>query len=206
MALCELCERPLQVRVDPARLTDRDIARARERSRPDRDPLDALLEAPGERGFARRFGAAFLVLAVGAAIVLAGTHSVVLALFAALLLALPAAAWGPALVAQTFGRLLRRIVAEPLARRAVRPPVWITTGRWDQWLREGLTRERERAEQPEAVLVQLARVLDERELRRVRALAVEGVVPAAQLDELLRMRTARLSRRSATGSSRHRTG
>jgi hypothetical protein len=67
-------------------------------------------------------------------------------------------------------------------------PVEVEAGRWDQWTREERRRERERAEQPEAVLRELERVLDERELRRVRAMAVHGEVPPGHLDDLLRFR------------------
>jgi hypothetical protein len=64
----------------------------------------------------------------------------------------------------------------------------VAPGRWDQWMREERRRRHEVADHPHAVLRELERVLDERELRRVRALAQQGEVPPTHLLDLLRFR------------------
>jgi vacuolar-type H+-ATPase subunit I/STV1 len=79
-------------------------------------------------------------------------------------------------------------VARALRRAAPAGTIEVERGRWDQWQREEKLRARERAEHPDAVLRELERVLDERELRRVRVLAERGEVPAEHLDDLLRYR------------------
>jgi hypothetical protein len=193
---CEACERPLAVRIDRSRILRRGAVPAHLRAASRRgDAAAALLVSRGTRGFLLRLMAALplpLVLGLvawggGAAI------PVVLAFTAAGIL--PAALWGPALVA-TWLESIRRGVEQVVdrARRSihVRPrpagTVEVLTGRWDQWLREQRLRDRERAEHPDAVLRELGRVLDGRELRRVRGLAERGEVPVEHLEDLLRFR------------------
>jgi len=194
---CEVCERPISVRVDRSRvLRRRELpAHLRGRDVSGYDPVGELLDTRGAGAFATRLLAA-LVLPLAAALVALRLGAAPTQVFAASIVAIvPGALWVPAVLATTFhaiGAALRRIAnrARTLLRRqpAQAATIEVAPGRWDQWMREERLRERERHEHPEAVLRELERVLDSRELHRVRALAERGEVPADHLDDLVRFR------------------
>lgn len=156
------------------------------------EPVVELLDTRGRRTFVRRVLVALPlpVLAALVVLVLGGTVPRALAAFS--VAALPAALWGPALfgIGWSAVRDARTNVAQRWLRRRPRrtTAIEVGAGRWDQWMREERRREREREEHPGAVLRELERVLDDRELHRVRALAERGEVPSAHLDDLLRFR------------------
>lgn len=190
---CDACERPICVRVDRERVLRRGSAPPHVRhSRELYDPVAELLDRRDRRAFLARTIAAspapLLLVAIAAWI----GGGVALAGFGALVGVLVGAMWGPALMAMAWQEV-RGVVAAGsavLRQRRHQPEevVEVEPGRWDQWMREERRRQRERAEQPEAVLRELERVLDDRELRRVRMLAERGEVPPEHLDDLLRFR------------------
>lgn len=182
---CEGCQRPVAVRVNRGAL---------ERGEPGRDsavhamvdPVSDRLHRPGRGGFVWRVGAALLAPALLALCALAAGGAAPLAFLLAMVGILPASMFGPAAVALISHRVAA-VLRRPL-HRGGRAATTVEPARWDQWLREERRRERERADQPGAVLQELERLLDERELRRVRALADRGEVPAEHLEDLLRFR------------------
>ncbi len=195
---CDSCERPMAVRVDRARVLRRNAAPRHVRLSPElHDPVAELLDTRGARAFATRLLAALVLPVAVAAVALQAGGDPLAALLFATVAALPSSLWGPALLALAIEesargtRHVQRIVATRFGgapRQAT--AIEVVPGRWDQWLREEKLRERERYEDPEAVLRELERVLDDRELRRVRALAERGEVPFDHLDDLLRFRRA----------------
>lgn len=197
---CDACERPVAVRVDRDRLLGVGAVPRHLRRDEDEDATTELLDTRGGRAFALR------VLAAAALPVVAGALAWELgapapgAIGAGAAAAIPGSLWGPAVVALVAGharRAARRCVAASrrALRRRPRPSaaVEVAAGRWDQWSREQRLRERDRAEHPDAVLRELERVLDERELRRVRVLAQRGDVPHDHLEDLLRHRRSWLA-------------
>ncbi len=188
---CDACERPIAIRIDRDRILHRGAVPAHLRAGAGIDAVSELLDTRGMRAFGLRL----LVVATAPALValLAWSlgASVPGMLLVAGLVVLPAALWLPALVATAFAAVAHaaRLAVRGIRRRP-RPvdTIEVAPGRWDQWQREQKLRERDRAEHPEAVLRELERVLDERELRRVRLLAERGEVPAEHLDDLLRFR------------------
>lgn len=189
---CDACERPLLVRVDRDAVLRRGAAPASVAADPEMyDPVRELLERRDRRAFvARVVIAAALPLLVVALAWRAGVAPLVAAACCAALV-VPSALWAPALAASAWGVILRwcRQLSGAVPRRREQVAiVEVARGRWDQLLREERRRQRDRAEHPDAVLRELERVLDERELRRVRALAERGEVPPAHLDDLLRYR------------------
>lgn len=198
VARCEACERPVSVRVDRDRILRRRAGvRAPSALVEPAEAMTELLDARGRRAFLRRLALATLPPATAGALAFAFGASVVTSLLLAALCVVPSAMWAPAALALALAAS-RRCFADmrsAVAVRTRRTPrfagvVDITPGRWDQWLREERLRERERADQPDAVLRELERVLGDRELRRVRVLAERGEVPAGHLDDLLRFRRA----------------
>jgi hypothetical protein len=192
VARCDWCERPISVRVDRDRIVRRGALPAHLGHAAAHDPVAELLDARGGRAFALRTLAALVPPLLAGALAVGLGGSPVLAAALVLLLVVPAALWMPALVALAWTALAERIGASGaalrrLARRAPRMAyaVEVAPGRWDQWLREGRIRSCDRVEHPDAVMRELERVLDERELRRVRRMAEHGDVPPEQLDELL---------------------
>lgn len=193
---CHACERPIAVRVDRDRVLRRNAAPRHVRLAPDlHDPVAELLDTRGRRAFAMRLLAALVLPILVGMVALQASTAPLAALALATVATLPGAIWGPALlalVATAVAARARRIGAMVAARldRAPRQEstIEIAPGRWDQWLREEKLRQRERHEHPDAVLRELERVLDDRELRRVRALAEHGEVPFDHLDDLLRFR------------------
>jgi len=183
---CDACERPLAVRVDRTLVLRRD-AGERSRTAGMVDPITERLDARGIMPFLWRCAAAALVPVLLVTATIAAGGGARAAMLVALLVTAPSAAFAPAVVALALAR-----VTERARGMRVRPrtggPIQIMPARWDQWLREEHSRARERSEQPEAVLRELERVLDDRELRRVRALAERGEVPADHLADLLRFR------------------
>lgn len=183
---CEWCSRPIVVRVDRARASRRHVPVDLASAHAPQDPVARLLEQPGPIGFLRRLViAAIGPLAVATAFLAIG-GPVALVLVAVLASIVPAARSGPALGALVAARLGTLAGAVRPARGTA--PVTVARGRWDQWLREQRQRQRERSQQPEAVLEELRSLLGEREWRRVRLLAERGGVPAEHLDDLLRFR------------------
>ncbi len=195
---CHNCERPISVRVDRDRVLRRNAVPRHVRLAPDlHDPVAELLDTRGRRAFTMRLLAALVLPVAVAAVALQGGASPLAALAVAMLAAIPGSLWGPALLALAVTDIARRIrdARAAFAIRLDRTPrqestIEVAPGRWDQWLREEKLRQRERHEHPDAVLRELERVLDERELRRVRALAEHGDVPFDHLDDLLRFRRA----------------
>ncbi len=193
---CTNCERPITVRVDRDRVLRRNAVPRHVRLAPDmHDPVAELLDTRGRRAFTLRLLAALVLPILVATVALQAGAAPLLALTLATLAALPGSLWGPALlVLATTARVsLTANGTEAVGTRLDRAPrqastIEIAPGRWDQWLREEKLRQRERHEHPDAVLRELERVLDERELRRVRALAEHGDVPFDHLDDLLRFR------------------
>lgn len=195
---CHNCECPIAVRVDRDRVLRRNAAPRHARLAPDlHDPVAELLDTRGRRAFAMRLLAALVLPIAVAMVALQAGASPLAALAAAMLAAIPGSLWGPALLALAVTAGTRRAtnLRASIAVRLDRAPrqestIEVSPGRWDQWLREEKLRQRERHEHPDAVLRELERVLDERELRRVRALAEHGEVPFDHLDDLLRFRRA----------------
>jgi hypothetical protein len=192
---CDACERPIAVHVDPDLVLRRANAPREVLDTPGMyEPVEELLLTRGQDGFRRRLAAAMALPTLVALLSLVAGFSALTAVILFAALVLPGALFMPALLAAAFGELLyaRRVIAERLGLRHARQgrPVELVAGRWDQLLREERRRERERADAPDAVLRELERVLDERELRRVRALAERGDVPMSHLDDLLRFRSA----------------
>lgn len=194
---CDACERPISIRIDRDRVLRRGAVPAHLRPAAGIDAVDELLDTRGTRAFALRLVAAAALPVAFALLALALGASVPLALVAAAVAIVPGAAWAPSIAAIGCAAVASRArEAAARARRIAhrRPlqvePVEVVAGRWDQWQREQKLRDRDRAEHPEALLRELERVLDERELRRVRLLAERGDVPAAHLDDLLRFRRA----------------
>ena len=193
---CEACERPIAVRVDRTRIVRRRAAaRHVHRAPATHDPVSELLDARGRRPFLMRLLAALVLPVAVASIALQAGASPLTALALATVAAIPVSLWCPAVLMLAADRVAReagraRVAVDDRLHRAPRleHPVEVAPGRWDQWLREERRREREREEHPDAVLRELERVLDPRELRRVRALAEHGVVPPDHLDDLLRFR------------------
>lgn len=186
IVICDACERPVQVKVDRQRIARRTVDVRVTDALPRADAVDELLDGRGAGAFVRRTLAAAVLPLLVLALALQSGASFAVTVVLTVCSMLPAAAWGPAIVAMLGHRLA-------LARHALRPrsrtaPAVLEVARWDQWMREERRRERERRERPKAVLEELERVLDERELRRVRALAEHGQVPPAHLDDLLRFR------------------
>ncbi len=195
---CEVCERPVAVRVDRARVLRRNAAPRHVRLAPElHDPVAELLDTRGRRAFGMRLLAALVLPILVAAIALQVGAAPLDALVVATIVALPSSLWAPALLALAVAAVTSRAraAAAALGTRLDRTPrqestIEVAPGRWDQWLREEKLRQRERLEHPEAVLRELERVLDDRELRRVRALAERGDVPLDHLDDLLRFRSS----------------
>jgi hypothetical protein len=195
---CDQCERPLAVRIDRARILRRGAVPRHLRERHGHhDPVAELLDTRGRRAFALRLATALVIPALAALVAYLLGTSVVGMLVVAAVFVLPGALWGPWLVASLVAGVVsgvRRVVAavrglvhsEPMMESTVD----VAPGRWDQWLREEKLRQRDRLEHPDAVLRELERVLDERELRRIRALAQRGEVPVDHLEDLLRFRRA----------------
>lgn len=195
---CECCERPVAVRVDRDRVLRRNAAPRHVRSVPDlNDCVSELLDTRGRRAFGMRLLAALVPPILVAAVALQSGSAPLDALVFATIAVLPASLWAPALLALAVAALVAhaRSMSAVLRARFDRSPrqaatIEVVPGRWDQWMREEKLRQRERHEYPEAVLCELERVLDERELRRVRALAERGEVPPSHLDDLLRFRSS----------------
>ncbi len=207
---CDWCERPVVVRIDRARIMRRRSAPAT--SQVPSDAVSELLDTPGARAFAHRALAGFGVLVLVGALLLRAGASPQLVSALLLVFVVPTALWAPSLMATCFSAFAARIrSARVRARRAARlrpaprEMVEVATGRWDQWLREERVRERDRMEHPDALLRELDRVLDDRELRTVRRLAEHGDVQSEQIDDLLRLRhgaslrPARSAERRAAG-------
>ncbi|MCW2922540.1 MAG: hypothetical protein JWL76_2414 [Thermoleophilia bacterium] len=193
---CHACERPISVRVDRDRVLRRNAMPRHVRLAPDlHDPVAELLDTRGRRAFAMRVLAALALPILAGAVALQAGAAPLIALALATLVVLPSSLWGPALLAMatTATTAWARRIGDAIGERLDRTPrqestIEVAPGRWDQWLREEKLRQRERHEHPDAVLRELERVLDERELRRVRALAEHGEVPFDHLDDLLRFR------------------
>jgi hypothetical protein len=191
---CDSCDRPVSVRVDRDLVLDPHSAPRDLRDAPGMyEPVEELLERRSLRAFRLRVAAALALPSLVGLVTLLSGGGVQLALLLYTAAVLPGAWFGPALFMSAFVELteLRACATGLLPGNRVHHldrPVEVEAGRWDQWMREERRRERERAEQPEAVLRELERVLDERELRRVRAMAVHGVVPPEHLDDLLRFK------------------
>ncbi len=194
---CESCERPIAIRIDRRRILRRGAVPRHLRAGLDHDSVAELLDTRGRRAFALRLLIASLPVALLVASLVAAGAAPYVVLLAGVLAILPAAAWCPAAVGIALDEL-RRVAAfavERVGARLVRDPrqvapVEVARGRWDQWQREQRVRARDRALHPEALLEELERVLDDRELHRVRVLAERGDVPAAHLDDLLQHRRA----------------
>lgn len=197
---CDACERPLAVRVDRDRMLGAGALPRHLRREEDQDATMELLDTRGGRAFALR------VLAAGALPVVAGALAwelgapVPAAIGVAAAASVPGSLWGPALVATAVDHARRGVRRSRAAGRRIlrrRPraaaAVEVAPGRWDQWSREQKLRERDRVEHPQAVLRELERVLDVRELRRVRLLAEQGAVPPDHLEDLLRHRRSWLA-------------
>lgn len=193
---CDSCERPIAVRVDRTRVLRRHAVPAHLRHDPAlNDPVTELLDTRGRRAFALRLLAALVLPIVVAMLALQLGSDLITVLAVATAAILPGVLWGPALIAMlvaSAAERVRRMHASIVDRFRTAPrqdaTIEVAPGRWDQWLREEKLRQRERHEHPDAVLRELERVLDDRELRRVRALAERGEVPPDHLDDLLRFR------------------
>jgi hypothetical protein len=189
---CEVCERPIAVRVDADRIRRRRGLRAYADWPDMYEPVAELLDRRDLRAFAARVACAVpvpVVLAVLA--LLAGMHGAPFVLLVAAAI-VASSMWAPAVVAGVWGASLERSLGIRTARRKRRHQpldvIEVAPGRWDQWMREERRRRHEVADHPHAVLRELERVLDDRELRRVRALAQRGEVPPTHLLDLLRFR------------------
>jgi len=188
---CDGCERPLAVFVDRDAIVRRGASNQHHSANAPGmyDPVAELLDQRELRAFARRVLAAspLPILAAGALLLLGA--SPVATFVVAMLVVVPAALYGPAALVGSWaaGRawLRTRLRRQHLGDGRI---VSIELARWDQWHREEQRHEREWIEQPDAVFEELERVLDERELRRVRALAQRGEVPEANLGDLVRFR------------------
>ncbi|MCW2928482.1 MAG: hypothetical protein JWM86_2450 [Thermoleophilia bacterium] len=190
---CDSCERPITVHVDRDRVARRDAAAPGVGNAPGMyDPVTELLEGRGARAFAWRLVAAALPPALLAACVLLAGGGAQLALLLYAVLVIPSALWAPAaaaaLRADLEAWLYLRHVRIGRGIRSTDEPIEVEAARWDQWRHEQRVREVERATHPDAVLRELERVLDERELRRVRLLAQQGEVPPEHVDDLIRHR------------------
>ncbi len=187
---CDSCDRPIAVRVDRDLVRRRDAAGHAVADANPVDPVTERLHARGVRGFAWRCLAAALapLVLAGCAAQAGGDARTIL--LVALVSILPSAAYAPAAVALGVAALRARTWRGLRRRGRTTSPVELSAARWDQWHREERVRERERRARPDAVLRELERVLNERELRRVRMLAERGDVPADHLDDLLRFRRA----------------
>ncbi|MEO6866871.1 MAG: hypothetical protein ABI200_02500 [Gaiellales bacterium] len=199
---CDACDRPLAICVDRDRILRRHAAPhspGRDVATAPADQVDELLDTRGTAAFRRRLAlAAVGPLAVLAFVrIAAGDSGTALTWAAALALLaiIPSALWGPAAIVHLHGSLRGWITEqrERLRTRLRRQPrqaslIVIERGRWDQWMREEKRRAHDRVEHPDAVLRELERILGDRELRRVRALAERGEVPVEHLEDLLRHR------------------
>lgn len=202
---CDACERPVAVRVDRDRLLRPGAVPRHLRGAEDTATVE-LLDTRGPRAFALRvLAAAALPIIAGAAAWELGAE-VPAAIGVAAAATIPGSLWGPAVVAEAADSALRGArrctsAARRLLRRAPRrsTPIEVAPGRWDQWNREQRLRERDREAHPDAVLLELERVLDARELRRVRMLLEHGDVPSGHLEDLLRFRRSWLAPGSPTG-------
>jgi hypothetical protein len=189
---CDNCERPINVRVDRERIVRRRGLRAYTNSVDMYEPVAELLDRRDLRAFAARVAcAAPLPMVVASLALLAGARGSHLVLVIALAI-IVGSMWGPALVAGIWGASIERSLGIRTERRRRRHQpldvIEVAPGRWDQWMREDRRRRQEVTEHPQAVLRELERVLDERELRRVRALAERGEVPPTHLLDLIRFR------------------
>lgn len=189
---CDVCERPIAVRVDRDRIVRRRGLRAYTNSVDMYEPVAELLDRRDLRAFAARVACAAPVqMVVAAAALLAGASlsRLVLLVAAAIIVG---SLWGPAVVAGIWGASIERSLGITTKRRRRRHQpldvIEVAPGRWDQWMREERRRRHEVAAHPEAVLRELERVLDERELRRVRTLFEQGEVPSTHMLDLIRFR------------------
>ena len=189
---CDACERPIAVRVDAERISRRRGLRAYTDWPDMYEPVAELLDRRDVRAFAARVACAAPVPAIVAILaLLAGASQPLFVLLVAGAI-IAGSLWGPAAIAGIWGASLERSLGIRTARRKRRHQpldvIEVAPGRWDQWMREERRRRHEVADHPQAVLRELERVLDERELRRVRALAQQGEVPPTHLLDLLRFR------------------
>lgn len=192
---CDACERPITVRIDRDRIMHRGAVPTSRRAEAGVDAVDELLDTRGATAFALRLLAASTFPIFTATLAFSLGATILASLAVAAIGVVPAALWMPALVAAAASSLRgsARSLVDRLRRHSrqqhgPRETIEVVAGRWDQWLHEEKVRARDRAEFPEVVLVELERVLDERELRRVRLLAERGEVPAGHLEDLLRYR------------------
>lgn len=199
---CECCMRPVQVRIDRNALhpglhaASTVVHPDHGRSGEGTGGVD-LLTRSGQSGFRRRLLAAAAV--VGAVLLVALVAG--LAPFAAGILAtasiVPAALLGPTLAATLLAADSR--ARRMLARRPTIPgaPVSVHAARWDQWLREVRVRRAER--DSDALLEELGRHVDPRELARIHRLISSGAVPASHLDDLVHFRRSFAARHGLAG-------
>lgn len=190
---CDSCERPVTVKVDRDLVLQRRSAPRDVADQPGMyDPVAELLDRRGRRAFWGRVAATLVPPVVLASCVLGAGGDPRLAWLLGAAAILPSSMWAPGAIARAWGGLLTQRARMRSTWRSRQHHqehvVELEPARWDQWAREEKRRQRERAEQPEAVLRELERVLDDRELRRVRALAEQGAVPPEHLDDLLRFR------------------
>jgi hypothetical protein len=192
---CDACERPIAIHVDRDRILRRGAVPRHLREQGSDAAVAELLDTRGRRAFVLRLGAALVLPLLLGALALAAGSGIPIALTWAMFAIVPSALWAPAIAASAAAKLIdgsRRVTGSVLtaAHRAPRQEATIdvVAGRWDQWNREEKLRQRDRIDHPDAVLQELERVLDDRELRRVRALAERGAVPAEHLEDLLRFR------------------
>jgi hypothetical protein len=195
---CEACERPISVRVDRERIQRRRGLRAYTDWPDMYEPVTELLDRRDLRAFAARVACAAPAPILVAAVALAAGASHALFVVAVAAAIIVGAMWGPAVAAGAWGASIERSLGMRTARRRRRHQpldvIEVAPGRWDQWMREERRRRHEVADHPHDVLRELERVLDDRELRRVRALAERGEVPPTHLLDLLRFRRAWNSR------------
>ena len=189
---CDVCERPIAVRVDHERIRRRRGLRAYTNTIDMYEPVTELLDRRDVRAFAARVAsAAPIPILVGALAITGGARGGGLALLVAAAI-MVGSMWGPALVATAWGHSVERAMGLQVARRRRRHQpldvIEVAPSSWNSWLREERRRAREVADHPHAVLRELERVLDDRELRRVRTLAEQGEVPPTHLLDLLRFR------------------
>jgi hypothetical protein len=192
---CDACERPIAIRVDRDRILRRGAVPRHLREQGTDAAVAELLDTRGRRAFALRLAAALTLPVLLAVIALAAGSGIPIALTWAMLAIVPGALWAPALAASAASKLAaawRRLIGTARTAAHIGPrqetTIDVAAGRWDQWIREEKLRSRDRIEHPDAVLQELERVLEDRELRRVRALAERGDVPAEHLEDLLRFR------------------
>lgn len=192
---CDSCERPIAIHIDRDRILRRGAVPRHLREHGVDAAVAELLDTRGRRAFALRLAAAIVLPAVLASIAIgAGASASIVLLWAALAI-VPSALWAPATAATLAAwsadaarRLGVRVRTAAHHAPRQQSTIDVVAGRWDQWLREEKLRTRDRIEHPDAVLQELERVLEDRELRRVRALAERGEVPIEHLEDLLRFR------------------